>query len=279
MEVALKDVFDLIDNWNHRLNIFREHRYVARVVWIFSWSMLLLWIVLGYDSGVQILEDALTGLPLMLRGEATFLQWITASYVSYGRSFHFSSYLFYGLLFYACSRHMARLGIVYSRNVLLSGFMVCLNVSVFEWVYMTCFAVFQTQRNIIEWITMDWWFLQQYFILFMLGALGFFAFYIESYHDKGRTFTFHPNKTVILLFIVTVCAWPLWIYYPFPTQQFIVNGWTSNTLFPQTDYAYFGDVYIQNNLLHTVNLLVKALMVILQAYVISRFRVVDHGGL
>jgi len=265
-------MFDLLDRWKHPINLFHHFQDFRNLIFKFALLTVPLWVLLGFDSGVDILVKLLENILPFLQGSISFQELTVLSYEGYGQSFHFSSYLIYGWLFYAISKHLESLDIKYSRNLLFSGCLMMLNVAIFEWFYMGLFAVFQTQRYLIEWFVSDFWFLHQYLWLLILGLMGGFAVYVESFNDNGRTFTFKTKWKFYASLIVTFLTWLLWIYYPFPIQTFNVGNWTSKILFPQTNYAYFGYVYIPNNLLHGVNVLAKGLTAVTQVQFFRGFK-------
>ena len=186
----------------------------------------------------------------------------------------------YGLLYVGLSSHLSTLGIVRSRNVFYSIFLVALNISCFELIWMGCFAKFQMNRSIFEWLVSDWWFLGQWFAILGLGLFGLVAVWIESFFfvkDKfvKRTFRLNLRMKDFFLVALTVCLWLLWIYYPFHVEQLSFDGWTSSLLFPQTHYAYkSGILYLENNLLHAWNVLTKFFFAGSQLCLLRRFRIV-----
>lgn len=271
--VIIKDVFDIIDGWNNRLNIIRQHEYVGKVALVFAVCMVPVWIILGYDSGVGMIEEAIKNLPQLLNAQITVQEWINIGYSVYGRSFHFSSYIIYGLLFFGCTKLLHRLNIRQSRNVVYSGCLTVLNIAVFEWFYMGTFAIFQSGRNLIEWFITDLWFLQQYLLVLILGIIGLTLFIVESHQTNPRSFKFHPNTTMFIPLVLTVAMFLTWINYPFISKQVSIGTWTSSHLFPQTHYAYINaELYVKNNVLHTVNLLVKTLFAVTQFTFLTRFK-------
>jgi hypothetical protein len=239
------------------------HRYLQQVALVFAFSMLLVWVVLGWDSGVGILENWFTVFPQLLTGEMSLGEFIDVGYKVYGRTFHFSSYVIYALLYVAVSQHLESLGLVKSLNVFASAGLVVLNVTVFELWYMGCFAVFQMNRRLIEWFTSDILFLQQYLGFLGFGLWGVLAVYTISRNNFHSSFRVSPRSILVLLTLFYSALF--WIYYPFPVETVTLQDWTSSTLFPQTHYAYVNsEIYVANDLLHLVNVVVKALFALAQ---------------
>jgi len=274
----MKDVFDVIDGWNNRWNLFRDPRYIQRVLLYFVLLSIVLWVMLGFDSGVGILEDAVRNFPSLVKGNMSFDRYIDVSYTTYGRSFHFSSFVIYGLLFFALSKYLTAIGVRQSRNVFYSIFLTILNVALFELIYMALFAHFQMHRNLMTWLVEDLWFLQQYFMMLLLGVLGFCAFWVESYKIEnkkvvGRSYTFQPNKELMGILFIGIFVWTLWVCYPFGTTTATIAEWSSSSMFPQTHYAYVdAELYVRNDWLHAVNVVVKAMFALCQLYLITRFK-------
>lgn len=272
-------MFNVIDNFDAKINIFRDSPYMRRVTLAFALSMIPVWLIFGFDSGVGMIEEL----------AAQFFGWLTGSIINpdyygamnsiYGMSFHFSSFVIYGLLYYAISSHLEGLGVKHSKNVIYSGCLVMLNIAVFEWVYMGSFAHFQMGRQLTEWFVSDFWFLQQYLNVLFLGIAGLLGVWTESYNGNNRVYKFKFNKKILAIICFTVAMFMLWIFYPFQTESAVIDDWQSSALFPQTHYAYVNSkLYIQNDLLHALNVGVKALFAVSQIFVIKGFKHVgDHS--
>jgi len=271
----MRDVFEFIDNLNVKFNIFREHVYFRKVMLVFAFSMIPVWLLLGWDSGVGVIEEAVKALPLLLGNQISIEQWINQSYMVYGRSFHFSSFTIYGLLFVGLSSHFEKLGFRGSKNVLYSAFLIAFNITVFELWYMASFAHYQMSRNILEWLISDLWFLLQYILIFVLGIVTLLAVWVDSFTLNsgkvvGRNFRFSPDKKLIIPIVLCLASITLWIYFPLSVEQATLADWTSSTLFPQTHYAYKDSkLYIANDTLHLVNIITKTMFAITQFYILS----------
>lgn len=269
-------MFKVIDNFGFKANVFRDSVYMRKVVLAFALSMIPVWLIFGFDSGVGMVEVAIIQFAGWLTGAIAQPNYFEAMQSVYGMSFHFSSFVIYGLVYYFVSSHLEGLGIRRSKNVIFSGCLALLNIAVFEWVYMGSFAHFQMNRQLSEWFVSDFWFLQQYLNVFVLGVFGVVGVWTESYNGTQRIFKFKPNKKIVALLVFTVLVFLLWIYYPLQTETAKINDWESSQLFPQTHYAYVNSkLYIQNDLLHALNVAAKALFAISQIFVIRGFRFVD----
>lgn len=267
------NIFDVVDGIEFKVNLLRDDVYLRKVFTYFSVAMIVVWLILGFDSGVGLLERAVPNIPALLRGSMSFGEWVDDAMVLYGRTFHFSAFVTYGLLFVGLSGHLARLGVVRSRNIFYSIFLVALNVSCFELIWMSFFTKFQMDRNLLEWLHTDWWFLGQWFAILFLGILGLVAVYVDSFKGLFRLYRLKWSFKPFFWLGLTVGLWFLWVYYPFPVIQVSYDGWTSSLLFPQTFYAYkIGQMYLQNDLLHALNVLVKGLFAVTELSFLRRFQ-------
>lgn len=227
-----------VDDWH--FNILRDDGNVRKWVLICVVAIIPVWFVLGYDSGVGMIEEYL------ITGNKALVQTV------YGRSFHFSSYVIYGCLFLFASRHLRKAGILQTKNVVYSIAFVTLNVACFEFLYMGLFNHYQLRRSLVSWFVEDFGFLSQYLILLFFGVYGTLLALTET----KRTF----SMETFIPYTLTIACFLIWIFYPFPIATATFNGWTSNTLFPQTHYAYVNPtVYVENDALHTINLAAKSL--------------------
>jgi len=236
--------------------------------------MFIPWVALGFDSGIGMLEIWNNNWQI--------------DYSIYGKSLHFSAFIIYGFLFYGLSKHLEKLNINGSKNILYSSFLVLGNISLFEHVYMATVTHYQHNLSLWQWYIQDFFFLQQYLWLLVLGATTLFALYIDSYiiqnhKTVGRYFKFKPNKKIFVIIGLCVVSFLVWIYFPFPVETITIGDWTSSRLFPQTHYYrlyenHAFNIYVPNDLLHLVNLVAKALFAFAQLYIISCFKKVDEVG-
>jgi len=230
--------------------------------------MLGFWVILGFDSGVGMLE--------FWNSYPNFL----LNYSAYGKSLHFSAFVIYGFLFYGISYYFEKLGLKGSKNVFYSACLSVFNIGVFEIWYMGMFATFQMNRSLTEWFFSDFWEIPvvMNFMFVVLGVVTLFSFYVDSFklNDNkvvGRLYKFQLNYLTVWLIQISVCLALFWIIYPGHIETISINGWQSSRFFPQTHYAYVNsELYVQNNLLHLVNLIVKAMFAFTQFYILTRFK-------
>jgi len=275
------DFFEFIDSFQNNINLLWNFTYLRKVVLLFSLSMIPLWALLGWDSGLGMIEQGIGNFPNFIFGNITFTDWITNIYSVYGVTFHFSSFVIYGLLFVSISFLLENLGIKHSRNVVFSGFLTLLNVGAFECWYMASFAYFQMNRNILEWFTTD--FMEppviMNFSLLILGLLICLFVWAESYKLNngeivGRNFHFKPEYSLIILALCgCFLSILLWYFYPLPISQITINDWTSSTLFPQTHYAYMqSPVHVKNDILHLINVMTKIMFAMVQYFILRVYK-------
>lgn len=249
----MRDVFEWIDDLDLRFNMLRDPVYMQRVVGYLILFSFVMWAIFGFDSGVGMLEIWKSNFGI--------------NWGDYGKSLHWSSFIIYGLLFIGISKYISELGIEKSKNVFYSAFLSLLNVAIFEWVYMITFTSIHLNRNLLEWFVSDFWFLQQYLLILILGLLALFSLWVDGFYyrfgKRWRNYSFKPDANLFWVVILTIIAFRFWVLYPFPFEQVAGN------LFPQTNYAYIGDIYVQNDLVHAVNVIVKSLIAFSQ-YVLTR---------
>lgn len=195
------------------------------------------------------------------------------NYDAYGKTFHFSAFVIYGLLFCGLSKHLEKLNIEGSRNIFYSVFLTMFNISVFEHFYGLCFMYFQRyDRNLLGSYLRDFpFFWLPYFGMLILGLFTILALHVDSYLKDGvRHYIFQPNGKMFLPALLCVVLALLWIYYPLPITIATRGNWVSSPFFPQTRYSR--TVYIRNDMLHLVNVITKAMFAIAQLSFIRRFR-------
>jgi len=107
----MKDVFEAINTWNSRINLFRDHNYLRKVALVFSMLMFIPWLVLGFDSGIGMLE--------------VWNNNFNIDYSAYGKSLHFSAFVIYGFLFYGLSKHLESLGLGKARMFSILHVLAC----------------------------------------------------------------------------------------------------------------------------------------------------------
>ena len=250
-----------LEEFSAVFNLFEDDVYIRKVVWVVTWLTVPVWIVLGLDSGVGMFERAIVNLPLTWT--TGLEQYSRTIYDIYGRSFHFSTYVIYGFLYVAISKHLTKLSIVKTKNVVYSILLVMLNAAIFEWTYMTLLIHYQISRSLLTWILEDFFFLSQYLLLLIFGVYGLLLLLTEKIQ-------FNFNRKIAYYTGLTVLTFLLWIYFPLPVKQLTLNGWISRPLFPQTHYAYISPgLYAENTPLHLVNVAAKAMLALSQLTIIQ----------
>jgi len=177
-------------------------------------------------------QDYMRFAVLMVVLFATFMwawQGFDSGVGEYGTSMHWSVFTIYGLAFCFVSHRLENRGITGSQNIVASISAVLFSLAVFEWYWMAGYYLLHGEK----WILLNN-FGHVYPNLF-LTIIGVPFLWKHGKLDKTRTY--------MLLFAVT--AGLLWYYQGFP-----------QTCYPQIDGAV---LYIENNSVHMVNVLVKAL--------------------
>jgi len=239
----------------------------------------LLWIWFGFDSCFDQIQYFLFGIPSFLRGELAWNGLVELFWSRYGIGTHFSAFVIYGLYFYLLSLHLEKYGLVKSMNLTLSLFLTMLAISVYEWLWMVCYAIFHDQTWVLVWKT------GQNRILFMETVfLGLGTLALIFLHEINRLYGFHfnLNKKACLLTLTSVLSWIFWIYYPFPKPylevETTIGVWKPSPYFPQTlwtidldplDDVGVGEPYwTWNDAVHFVNILTKILITLSLLYVL-----------
>lgn len=249
-----------------QLNLFKFPHKLRRVIFLFSVILFAVWMLLGWDSGTGMLEYPILSLFDLFSGKISFDAWVQLPGEVYGKTMHFSAFVFYGLLYVGLSKHYDKIGIVNSKNVAYSFAFVCLSIAIFEYFWIYSFSHFQVQPWVSTWAWPQMRILLQNVSLLLVGLLAALYVYAE---DTKLNF----SRWTLLFFLLSVAGSLFWIYYPFQTEQITVlltsGEWVSSKLFPQTLYTVDVDpldsvnagewFYVQNPLLHGVNLLVKVL--------------------
>jgi len=248
----------MVDQFMPKFNIFTDVAYVRKVALLFVSVMVGCWVILGFDSGVGMIEQAIKFLPNFVSGSISFGEWRETIYSVYGRTFHFSAFVIYGCLFYGLSWFFQnKLKIDRSRNIFYAVSLTLMNTAFFEFFWMGSFAHFHESRTILEWLVNEFGFLWRYATWIVLGCWSLFLLWAN---DGCK---FRPDKKMVLPLLCLLASVLFWYFYPFPFQVVYTR------FFPQTFYS---DVYVQNDLLHLVNVTTKALFAFTQFYILSRFK-------
>lgn len=165
-----------------------------------------------------------------------FLIWIIQGYDSgitdYGTSLHWSVFVIYGLAFIELSGYYEReLGVTGSQNTIYAFVFTVFSVALFEWYWMISYA-FTHGKAFVLFNNLGHTFPN--LILTVIG--GLFLWHIRD----ETNLKLNPRYKIIILGLAPCLAW-------------ILMG------FPQTSYPQLNTapLYIENNWIHTVNLLAK----------------------
>ena len=284
-----KDPFDFVDNlklirWKgHYFNPFAKYVLNRRLAFVFAIFLgFVPWVLFGFDSCVAQVMMFIYKLPNVLMGKMSFDVFIQKYWVAYyGKEFHYNAVVTYGLMYWGLSRHYdKKFGITKSKNMAYSCAITWLSIGVFEFFWMGSFAFFQAQPWVLTFKMPQFNIIRQNIGFFVAGVVCIIYMYVDSHifnsegDAVGRSYTFRVDKKALFLIGLTVASCFFWWYYPFPTEQIIVETavgpWISSKLFPQTLYTISLDptdninagtwFYVENNAVHAVNIGVKALM-------------------
>jgi hypothetical protein len=229
-------------------------------------------------------------LPEFLSRTISYNQLLEQSFIAYyGKEMHFSAFLIYGLMFWFLSRHYDKeFGITGSKNIAYAASITLLSVAVFEWFWILSFATFQEQSWVATFRFPQAKILLQNLGFSLMGGLGILYMYVDSHilnregETIGRTWGFRWTSISFILLGLSVALAFLWIIYPWPIQHIEVQistgeVWTNSPMFPQTLYTIDIDptdnmnagvqYYVENNYVHGLNTLVKAVVSLAFCYV------------
>lgn len=264
-------IFNKIDSYKHSFlgfnlvgafgNIGMWRKYILFV----SIGSLFSWLVLGWESTWNQLGTYIESLPRLLLGQVDFGSVHLAASTYYGVGQHLSTVVIYGVCFLLLSFHLERHGVGKSMNFFFSTALTFMSIGVYELVYNVLYSSLQNQAWTFSLAGRQGLNLSIFTLFVVLGAVC--VVYLRSLHFKP---CFSKVSVVFLTF--SVATYLLWVFYPFPieslTVQTVTGPWTSTGLFPQTMYAVnvvndgaIGNAYfVENNLLHLVNVLNKLFM-------------------
>ncbi len=267
------------------LLLFKYHDRLRKILWWGSVATTLLWVLMGYDSGYGQLEYAAYAIKdyFLSPSSTPFWEQVLAGWNwAYGKTMHWSAFTIYGLLYCATSWYLEdELGFTKTKNSAYSLAVVLLNIGIFEWWWMYCYAFFHDQWWSVTWKMPQLRILIQNVMFTVLGLSSLLLFWVQS-HDLdeageiiGRFYRFRLSKAVLLLGVLTIASGALWIYYPWeikPVETYVIGYglWQNGNRFPQTLYTVNTNIlddvnagawfYVEDNLIHSVNLLVKILL-------------------
>lgn len=266
---------------------FRLNRRLALLFAVFLGAVP--WLLFGFDSCIAQPLMCLYRLPSFFLGHITFSEWASTWNEYYGKEMHYSAFLIYGLAYWVLSRHYdVKLGITKSKNVAFTLSLTLFSVAIFEWFWIYSYAHFQAQPWVMTFKFPQARIILQNLAFSTLGVLGTLYFWLDSYvynpvkRGYDRLYKFRLDWKAALLVSVTVGLALLWVYYPFYVQQIEVHletgeVWSSSTRFPQTLYTIDLNpidgqnagvwFFVENNWVHGLNTLVKAMLTVTVCYV------------
>jgi len=224
---------------------------------------------MGFDSGagqinypLQYIIGQISRFKPVDLGEAVRLyHW------AYGKYLHWSVFPIYGLCFYFLSKYYAdKLDVHGTQNFCYSLGFTLFSIGIFEYFWMASFYIFQDQPWILTFSWPQSRLLLQNFGLTFVGIWCILQIHFEEpYKFVSTSFLFNLAGFIAVFF----CA--LWIFYPWSVTSLTVETttglWSNNFRFPQTVYTVDLDpldsvnagtqFYIENNLIHLVNILAK----------------------
>jgi len=295
-----KDPFLFVDNLKLKIgfidfNIYKNFVKLRKSIFLLSVISIIGWIIMGFDSSpLQILNP----LAEIIQGKYSVNDFWERYNYYYGKEMHWSAIVIYGLSYWWLSRYFDRkLYITKSRNVCYSAGITFFTIGIFEWFWLFCFAIFQNQWWVITPKMPQLGILLRNAFLLSAGAITILYMWADSYIIKGkeiigRKYKFRLNNKTLMLFLLSILFTLLWIYYPFPVKRLTVklkNGeiWVNSNYFPQTLYTIKTDpespinagewFWIEDNLIHAINTIVKTLWTFTIVYIFSIEKVSKYG--
>jgi hypothetical protein len=313
IQLFYRDPFQVIDNLNLQtkhlnLNIFQNYRHFRNIILGVAVVSLAAWVIMGFDSTpLQIINPIME---IVLGQQATIAAKLNYGTISnwqffwlrynwyYGKENHWSAWVIYGFLFYFLSKHFDKIGISKSKNLCYAVTLVGLSVATFEFYWMWSFAFWQHQPWVATWAMPQLRILFQNLIFLIIGIFGAVYLFVDSFNLKdkvivGRSYHFRWNKIAYGLLTLSIGTALLWWFYPWSIQHITVplsdgSTWTNSNNFPQTLYTIKVNVsspvnaggwyYVQDNLIHGLNTLVKVLWTMTIGYVCMVVKVKKQGG-
>lgn len=275
---------------SHFFNPFFKYRLNRKIAFLFAVFLgAVPWILFGFDSCIGQPLMLLSRFPSYILGEISLTTWVATWAEHYGKEMHYSAFLIYGLMYWAISRHLdKKMNIHKSKNVAFSLSFLLLSVAVFEFYWIFSFATFQNQSWIITFKFPQARILLQNIGFATMGALGILYFWLDSFvydpirRGYDRLYKLRVDPFAFLLIVATVILAYVWIRYPFEVERFSVTletgeTWTNTRYFPQTLYTIDLDptdsvnagvwFYMENNLIHALNTIVKTFVCLTFTYV------------
>jgi len=171
---------------------------------------------------------------LTISGLALFM-WIIQGFDSgvgeYGVSMHWSVFVIYGVFYYFMSLNLEKKMVTGSKNVFISFVLTGFSLAVFEWMWMESYFYVHNMK----WILYDN--LGHIIPNTILTIIGLVAiFYTNTLGERDE-------KKSSYLWMVLLLPMAIWVSVGFP-----------QTCYPQADETI---IYIENNVVHLLNVLAK----------------------
>ncbi len=250
-----------------QFNVFRDDVKLRKKLLIPIIAGVVVWFLMGFDSSEYQIEAAFTAL---VSGQS-WNQIIFAYSDAYGKYLHWSALVIYGAVFYFLSKYLHdKLDVVNCENICISAGLTLFAVSVFEFWWMGSYYYFQNQ----SWI-LNPRFPQLRIHIQNIAFMGVGLLILGGLDWRKVKLNFERKTWAYL--IVTIGLMVFWWGYGYwlPVQQFSINvlgygTWTNSIHFPQTVYTVDLNVldnlavgeqyYIENNLIHLVNVVTKVFL-------------------
>lgn len=260
-------VFSKIDSFNRSflgfnlVGAFRNIRMWRKYILVLTVGSFVAWAVLGWESTWYQLGVYLQSFPSVLLGQVSLSAIHVESVSYYGVGQHLSSAVIYGVCFLLLSLHLEKQGVGKSMNFFFSTALTLMSVGVYELVYNWLYSTCQGQAWTFSFAGKQGLNLAVFTFFVIIGLFSLFYLYSLRFKPRFSTLT-------VLFVALSVVTYLLWVFYPLPVDSLTVGSWTSTNVFPQTMYAVNVEAglgsgeafFVENNLLHLVNVLNKFFM-------------------
>lgn len=263
IEIGLRKSFFHINHYKFRGKSFS----VPSGLIVFA---LIAWVVCGWDSSPHQITNFTNGIPDYLMGKISWDTLVGYYYAAYGRFEHYSAFVIYATYYYFISKYLnEKLNITKLKNVLITTGLVAIPIGAFEIFWMVSYYFLQNQPWILA-LQMPQLriILQNAFAFPIIGAIVLIPFV------DWKQFKLNLGPKTWMYLVATFGLILVWYFYGylFLVQRISVpvegyGTWVSSLYFPQTYYVVDTNVldniavgdqfWIQNDLLHLVNILAK----------------------
>ena len=266
----METIFNKIDNFNFTFLGFNPIGALKNIgVWRKYVLILLSFagisgIIFGWESTWMQPFTYIKNIPLLLTGQTTLQILGEQSIQHYGLGQHLSTAVIYGFCFILLSIHLEKIGVRKSLNFAATVALSFMSVGIYEIIYNVLYSNLQSQ----PWtFSLQWQQGLNIVMFFFFTATGM----ICLLYFKSLNFKLNFSMFTRFLILMSFLTYSVWVFYPLQAQTITMGTtagiWTSSKLFPQTMYAVdtnpldnraIGDpVFVENNLLHLVNILNK----------------------